>query len=670
MADPTTTPLSNSPGRPGSPAVAVPPRPEAAAGLRDRAISQGIVDSLVVGVMQIAADGQVTFANAFGQELMRAAGLGCQIALQEFGPTTFWPDGSVCPVEDYPAIKCLSTGEPQGPTTLGVRATGGETIWLTISATPIVDSHTGRIQGTIATFIDVSHSKQVEESLRQSEDRYRQLVEGAPDAILVHRDLNIVYCNAAAVRLWGGDTQEQFLGRSILEFVHPRFRELVKRRVSDVRSGTTVPLMDQVHLRVDGKPLRVEVTGMPCIYDGQPSVQAILRDVTERRRVERQVRRQREILQKFFDRIPVLVGIFSRDGAVKRVNREWTRVLGWGRELSAGQMLDRCYPDPEQRHAATEYFQAAPPGWKDFRVLVRDGRTLDISWANIVLSNGTRIGIGQDVTDRKRAEAILRQNQAELEKRVSERTQELIEANEQLRGEITVRRQTEAKLHEKQGILEQMLSTHEHYRQIVAYEIHDTFVQDVIGALMYLDLYHDTHREVGETGLQPIDKSRSLLREAVSAARRMISGLRPPIIDEQGVVAALEYLAGEMTARGIEVSLEHDVQIGRLAPMVEAAIFRIVQEALNNVERHSNTKYARVSLVQQGDHLQLKITDFGAGFDPQTVAAGHFGLSGMAERARLFGGTMTVESAPGKGTEVVVDIPLTETLINPAPGVA
>ena len=88
MVDPTITPLTSAAVRPAQPTVAVPPRAEAA-GSRDRAISQGIVDSLVVGVMQIAADGQVTFANAFGQDLIRAAGLGSQIALSEFGPTTF-----------------------------------------------------------------------------------------------------------------------------------------------------------------------------------------------------------------------------------------------------------------------------------------------------------------------------------------------------------------------------------------------------------------------------------------------------------------------------------------------------------------------------------------------------------------------------------------------------
>ena len=249
----------------------------------DPKLLPGILDSLVVGVMQFDKQGGMTYANAFAQRIMEFVGLAPhERSLRDFEPWTIRPDGSPFLIEDYPAIKCLRTGQPQGPTTLGLRHRSGETRWLTISTVPGLDPLTGTTDSAIATFIDVTHSKQVEESLRQSEDRYRRLVEEAPDAIVVHQDGKLVFVNDAAVELWGGKTREEFLGRDIFDFIHPRYQKLVEQRIRQAQAGETVPLVDQIHYRMDGRKVRVEVTGMPCIYDGKPSVQAILRDVTQR----------------------------------------------------------------------------------------------------------------------------------------------------------------------------------------------------------------------------------------------------------------------------------------------------------------------------------------------------------------------------------------------------
>ena len=117
--------------------------------------------------------------------------------------------------------------------------------------------------------------------------------------IPVHQAGTVVYVNQAAVRLWGGASPADSIGHSIYERVHPRFREQVRQRVREAEAGATTPLTDHLHVALDGSRKCVEVVGMPCIYGGLPSVQVILRDITQRRRVERQVRRQREILRVF-----------------------------------------------------------------------------------------------------------------------------------------------------------------------------------------------------------------------------------------------------------------------------------------------------------------------------------------------------------------------------------
>jgi signal transduction histidine kinase len=215
-------------------------------------------------------------------------------------------------------------------------------------------------------------------------------------------------------------------------------------------------------------------------------------------------------------------------------------------------------------------------------------------------------------------------------------------------------------LQEKQRFLRQLLNAHERDRQLVAYEIHDTFVQDVIGALMFVDAFQAKKFTADDPDWEEFARARKLLRKAIDEARRMISGLRPPIIDEQGIVAAIEYLVSELTTRGQKIRFRHSMRAKRLPPLLEATIFRIVQEALKNLERHSGSDYGEIELTQEDRTIRLVVSDFGVGFDPENVAEGHFGMQSIQERTRLMGGTATIRSAPGEGADVIVELPFVE----------
>jgi len=147
----------------------------------------------------------------------------------------------------------------------------------------------------------------------------------------------------------------------------------------------------------------------------------------------------------------------------------------------------------------------------------------------------------------------------------------------------------------------------------------------------------------------------------LAEGRRLISGLRPPIIDEQGVVAALDYLVDEIrTMSDCEVEFIEDVHFDRSAPLFEGTIYRIVQEALFNVIRHSRALKARVELKQIKDRLEIQVQDWGQGFDPETVTEQNYGLAGIRERARMFRGQVKIETAPGCGTTLSVVLPLAD----------
>jgi signal transduction histidine kinase len=151
----------------------------------------------------------------------------------------------------------------------------------------------------------------------------------------------------------------------------------------------------------------------------------------------------------------------------------------------------------------------------------------------------------------------------------------------------------------------------------------------------------------------------TMLRQGHADARRLISGVRPPILDEERIAAALTHLVNDYRReKGPTIEFSSKVAFDRLVPIWENAVYRIAQEALTNACRHSRSKRVQVELAQQGDVLRLKVRDWGIGFNPGEVEEGRFGLAGMRERARLLGGTISVQSAPGKGTRIAVKLPL------------
>ena len=134
------------------------------------------------------------------------------------------------------------------------------------------------------------------------------------------------------------------------------------------------------------------------------------------------------------------------------------------------------------------------------------------------------------------------------------------------------------------------------------------------------------------------------------------------IIDEEGIVEAINYLiAKEQTETELRFKFEHDIQFKRLDPLLESTMFRIVQEAVANAKRHSQSKSIEIRLTEENGVLLLEIQDQGVGFDPKQVSDEHFGISGIYERARLFGGQSIVDSQPGKGTRISVQLPCKKT---------
>ncbi len=224
--------------------------------------------------------------------------------------------------------------------------------------------------------------------------------------------------------------------------------------------------------------------------------------------------------------------------------------------------------------------------------------------------------------------------------------------------DVSERKSAEERLQRERHLLRRSLDLQERERQLVSYEIHDGLVQYLTAGLMHLEAFANSNHVDNANTLAEHETGARLIRDGLAEARRLISGLRPPILDEQGVVAALEYLVNEARADIPKIDYINRVHFTRLAAPLEVALFRITQEALSNIRKHSGAKSGRVEIHQHGDWVRLLIHDSGCGFDPAKVHEERFGLQGIRQRARLLGTSATIESAPGKGTTVVVDFPI------------
>jgi len=215
----------------------------------------------------------------------------------------------------------------------------------------------------------------------------------------------------------------------------------------------------------------------------------------------------------------------------------------------------------------------------------------------------------------------------------------------------------ERKLRSKRRRMKRMLRLYEHEHRLIAYEIHDGLVQEITGAHMGLEALLQEEELLSPRLRAEVRRAAELCGRALAEARRLIDGLRPPVLDEKGVVAAVRHLIEDRDTMEPAIEFSADLGVEHLDPLLEVALYRIVQEGIANATRHSGSDRVRIRLSQVGGRVHLEIRDWGRGFDPEHVGASRFGLQGIRERARLLRGRAVIDSAPAEGTRVFVDLP-------------
>ncbi len=216
----------------------------------------------------------------------------------------------------------------------------------------------------------------------------------------------------------------------------------------------------------------------------------------------------------------------------------------------------------------------------------------------------------------------------------------------------------------KREMLGEILSAQEAERARVSRDLHDDIGQALTSVLLGLRLVESSlaDDEVAlDDARRRTDDVRALVADALRRTRQLAFDLRPTVLDDVGLLPALERLAQDMTTRGATtVALAaHGFADARLPPEIETVIYRVVQEALTNITRHAGAATASITVIVAEGRVRALVEDDGSGFETGAAPTrGHLGLKGMAERADLVGGTVELSSTPGSGTTVLLELPL------------
>ncbi len=270
----------------------------------------------------------------------------------------------------------------------------------------------GQPKRLIGINLDITERKQAENALAASERQLATLISNLPGYVYrVQNDsaFTPVFISAGVEIVTGYRQDEYLVDRSIScrRGIHPEDAEriwaLVQQAVGD---RTPYECEYRIHTKT-GEERWVWERGRG-IYDEAGNLQwleGFVTDISDRKTAEAKLRVQQEILQTTFDHLPVMVGVYSPTGDVLMINRAMEQTIGWSKEEYATvDVLRHCYPDPADYDRAIRQIAAADATWQDFKSRMRDGRILDTTWAQIRLSDGRSIGIGQDITERKQAE--------------------------------------------------------------------------------------------------------------------------------------------------------------------------------------------------------------------------------------------------------------------------
>jgi PAS domain S-box-containing protein len=520
--------------------------------------------------------------------------------------------------------------------------------------------------------------KQTDTELEKSEERYRRLVELSPDAIGIQSEDRIVFMNSAGLKLFGAENIEQLIGKSVWDFISREFREIVQQRFRQMREErVTAPLIELKLVRLDGISIDAEVTAIPFEYHNKPGIQAIFRDVTKRKRAEEEIR-QRNVELSALNAIAATV---SRSLDLDMIlNDALDDVLKL--EVLGNKAHGMIFLRSETNGALSLAVQRGAP--ENHPCLVRppaQGECLcgmAIESGEVVLSmhDERHTRTWAEMPNHKdiclplmvRGKGLGGMNvRLPMDKELSRGVVELLTSvADQVSVAIDNARLFKAvdRQHDRLRVLGVRLAEAEQAeRRRLARELHDQVGQNLTALGINLNILKtQIPADVMDEVSSILDETLALVEETTERIRDVMAELRPPMLDDYGLVATLRWYADQFGSRvGLPVQVGGHEPLIRLAPTTENALFRIATEALTNVAKHAQASQVMLNIDMEDRKLHMVVADDGIGFDPAREIGPEedqgWGLLTMTERAEAVGGRFWVDSRPSfPGTRITVEV--------------
>jgi PAS domain S-box-containing protein len=352
--------------------------------------------------------------------------------------------------------------------------------------------------------------------------------------------------------------------------------------------------------------------------------------------------------------VDVAVIITDAAGIVTYWNPFAEKLYGWTPKEVIGRSIMGITVTTETAEQAQQHMASmmAGHGWSgEFAVRCKNGELLPalVTLSPLLDDQGATIGIvgvSQDLKAHKQIEDELSEARAELERRVEDRTEELAKANDSLRD-----------------LSASLLQIRDQEGRRLARELHDSVGQLLVAIGMNIAVVQAQSDKLDDAGARAVAENAVLVQEITNEIRTISHLLHPPMLDEVGLASALRwYIEGLRKRSGIAVEMHVPPDLGRLSAETETAIFRVIQECLSNIHRHSGSNTAAIRIYKEGEHIVVAAEDSGSGIPPdklRRIRSGQsgVGLRGMAERIRHLGGDLEIQSTPA-GTIVTAIFPL------------
>ena len=513
----------------------------------------------------------------------------------------------------------------------------GSTFAAEVTTTGVFED--GLWVGAQGTVRDISERERLHRELRQSEERYRYLVQNAPDLIWsIGPDARLTFLSDAVERLTGLRADE-LVGQHFGAIVHDSSNEVAEIDWTSTLDAPSQEVRGRLNLRHrDGSAVPAEFIAIAVLdADGRfAGANGSVRDMRERDRLERELSQSEERYRFLVEHSPDIVFATDADGRFTFLSAAIERMTGYVTDDLIGQHFSTIVDDQTQPAAGSRWEAlVADPRSETQATLVlrgRDGRLTPVDVRAVgVEVDGAFAGIqgaSRDISDQMRLEAELRRQAGELA------------AGEE--------------------------------RAHLARELHDSVTQALFSMTLVSRSVELLLERDPEAAREQLTQLRDLQREALAEMRALIFELRPGNLEQDGLVRALKTHATALQGRlGLPIVVESDLT-ERLPLPAEEALYRIAQEALHNVVKHAVAHQVRVEVRRHQGGVRLRVEDDGKGFDPATVPEGHLGLAGMRVRAERLGAAFACTSRIGQGTtvEVALDGDALARLATTAPPVA